>query len=346
MDTAHLADRLVASALGLIDVVTISIGHQLGLYRVLHDRGPLAPDQLAELAGIAPRYAREWLEQQSVAGILEHRDGTFALPAEHAPVLVDAGDLTYLAPLADLMTAAAAQTEAITTAFRTGGGVPWSVYGPLMRTAQAAGNRPWFLGPLTAEWLPSVAGLSDRLDGGGRVLEVGCGEGWASIAVATRWPSAHVDALDIDDASIQAARNHAAEAGVSDRVTFHTDPATLPEGVRYDLAMALECVHDVSDPVPLLGEMRARTAEDGVVLVMDERTTDAFTGSGDEIEQLLYGWSVLICLPDSMSHPGSVATGTVMRPETLRGYATAAGFSDVEVLPIEHDLWRFYQLLR
>ena len=344
MDTASLADRLFASTLGMIDIVTVSLGHQLGLYRALHEHGPLDATELADRTEVDPRYAREWLEQQSVAGLLEHSDGTFSLPAEHVPVLVDADSLSYLAPLADLMTAAAAQIEGLVSAHRNGGGVPWHAYGPLMRTGQAAGNRPWFIGPLAREWLPSIDGLPERLDAGGHVLDVGCGEGWASIAVAQRWQDVQVDALDIDHASIEAARGHAERAGVADRVRFHTDPGTLPAGVAYDLVMALECIHDMPDPVTVLSTMRERAADSAVVLVMDERTTDGFTGTGDDVERLLYGWSVLICLPDSMSNPGSVATGTVMRPETLRGYARDAGFDEIEILAIEHDLWRFYRL--
>lgn len=109
--------------------------------------------------------------------------------------------------------------------------------------------------------------------------------------------------------------------------------------------MALERLHDLPHPVAVLTAMRERVAPNGVVLVMDERTTDAFTGEGDELEQLLYGWSTLICVPESMSHDGSVATGTVMRPNTLRRYALEAGFAGMDILPIEHDLWRFYCLL-
>jgi hypothetical protein len=33
-----------------------------------------------------------------------------------------------------------------------------------------------------------------------------------------------------------------------------------------------------------------------------------------------------------------------MRPDTLRGYAEAAGFTRFEVLPIEHDAFRLYLL--
>lgn len=58
----------------------------------------------------------------------------------------------------------------------------------------------------------------------------------------------------------------------------------------------------------------------------------------------MYGISLFVCLPDGMSHQPSAGTGTVMRPSTLQSYARTAGFSDVEVLPIENDLWRFYEL--
>ena len=52
-----------------------------------------------------------------------------------------------------------------------------------------------------------------------------------------------------------------------------------------------------------------------------------------------------MCLPDGLSHgEGSVGTGTVMRPDVLRGYAEQAGLTGFEVLPIEHDLFRFYRL--
>jgi hypothetical protein len=58
----------------------------------------------------------------------------------------------------------------------------------------------------------------------------------------------------------------------------------------------------------------------------------------------MYGWSITTCLPDGRSREPSVATGTVMRADTLRAYANEAGFADVEILPIENDFFRFYRL--
>ena len=77
---------------------------------------------------------------------------------------------------------------------------------------------------------------------------------------------------------------------------------------------------------------------------MDERTADAFDPDAGPVEELLYGYSILCCLPDGMSHEDSAATGTVMRASTLDDYARSAGFDGAVPLPIEHDFFRFYRL--
>jgi hypothetical protein len=84
---------------------------------------------------------------------------------------------------------------------------------------------------------------------------------------------------------------------------------------------------------------------DGTVLVMDEKVAERFTVPGDEVERLMYSYSLLCCLPDGLSTRPSVATGTVMRPATLERYAREAGFDRLEILPIENDFFRFYRLL-
>jgi 2-polyprenyl-3-methyl-5-hydroxy-6-metoxy-1,4-benzoquinol methylase len=155
-----------------------------------------------------------------------------------------------------------------------------------------------------------------------------------------------VDGLDVDEASIAEARNNAAESGVGDRVNFEVRNAADPGlAGQYDLVTAFETVHDMADPVGALRAMRALVAEGGAVVIADERVAEEFTAPGDEIERFMYGWSALHCLPVGMVDPPAVGTGTVMRPATLRGYAGEAGFRDVDILPIEHDFWRFYRLI-
>lgn len=352
LSTEDFADRVFGSLLGAFDIVSIFVGEQLGLYDALHRRGPLTHDEAATHTGTHRRYAREWLEQQSVAGLVEVVDASvpaderrYRLPDAYAEVLCNRDSLSYMTPFARLLAAAAIQLPALLEAYRTGGGVGWETFGPLMRTAQADANRPLFLQLLGRDWLGSLPEVDARLRAGGRVADIGCGEGWSSIGIALAYPTVRVDGYDVDEASVVAARRHAAEHGVSDRVRFTlVDAGTLPASGDYDLVTAFECVHDMPDPVSVLAGARRLARRDGTVLVMDERVPETFTGPGDPVEQLMYGFSTLVCLPDGMSHDGSVGTGTVMRPETLRGYARQAGFDDVEVLGIEHDFFRFYRL--
>jgi SAM-dependent methyltransferase len=258
--------------------------------------------------------------------------------------LADRDSLAYMTPFAQAVGAFAANLGPLAEAYRNGTGVGWHQHGDAARCGQAAANRPLFLRQLGHEFLASVDDVHDVLSTGGRVADIGCGLGWSSIGIAQAYPAVTVDGFDIDAPSIAMAEANARDAGVDDRVRFLATDAAAVEGSTYDLAIACECVHDMPDPVSVLATMRSMVGDDGAVIVMDERVGDHFTGDPDPVEQLLYGFSLMCCLPDGRDAPESVATGTVMRLPTFERYASAAGFSSVEVLPIDHDLFRFYRL--
>jgi 2-polyprenyl-3-methyl-5-hydroxy-6-metoxy-1,4-benzoquinol methylase len=177
------------------------------------------------------------------------------------------------------------------------------------------------------------------------VADVGCGTGWSSIGIAKAYPLASVDGLDLDAASIEDARRNAEANGVAHRVKFEVRDAGDPKlAGSYDLVTAFETIHDMSNPVGTLRAMRALRKSGGAVVIADERVAEEFTAPGDKLERYMYGWSAVHCLAVGMG-PHSSATGTVMRPSRLREYARDAGFSDVEILPIENDVWRFYRLV-
>ena len=131
---------------------------------------------------------------------------------------------------------------------------------------------------------------------------------------------------------------------MADRVRFELRDAATLAGAGYDLATMFEMLHDLARPVEALRAAREALNPDGVVLVADEPCGDAFAGPADEQERRHYGYSVLHCLPASMTEPGSAATGTVIRPDIVRRYARDAGFSTVEVLPVESVAFRLYLL--
>jgi 2-polyprenyl-3-methyl-5-hydroxy-6-metoxy-1,4-benzoquinol methylase len=225
--------------------------------------------------------------------------------------------------------------------------VPYEDYGADLAEGQAGTTRPQFRHLLAQEWIAAMPDIEARLqaDPPARVADIGMGLGWSSIAIGHAYPKVQVDGFDLDDASVAAARQNAEAAGVADRVTFHVRDAGDPKlAGRYDFALAVECVHDMSNPVRVLSAMRRLVGQGGTVLIVDEKVADRFTAPGDDVERYMYGFSILHCLPVGMVEQPSAATGTVMRTDTLRRYAEEAGFHKVEVLPVEHDFFHFYRL--
>jgi SAM-dependent methyltransferase len=343
-----LVERLFESTLGALDVLSVYLGVRLGLYRALADRGPSTSDELAGAAGLNERYVREWLEQQATTGILEVDDERrFTLPPGHDEALLDETSLNYVAPFGKLLVAGVRPIDALLAAYRTGDGVPYADYGADLHEGQAEFTRPIFEQLLGSKWFPKIPEVHERLqaDPPARVADVACGQGYSTMAIARAYPKAQVDGIDLDEASIAAARENLAGSGVEDRVTFHNRDAADPElEGRYDLVYIHEALHDMSYPVDVLRACRSLLAAGGSVVVGDERVPDEFTASGDDIERMYYGFSIVHCLPVGMVGEGAAGTGTVMRAGTVQRYAEEAGFEGFEVLPIENDFYRFYRL--
>ncbi len=347
----ELAGRLFEAGLGAFELAAVVLGERLGLYRALADHGPSTAPELAAATGIDTRYTREWCEQQAAAGMLAVDDlrcdpdgRRFTLPPGSEAVLLDPDSPAYLIPFGGFLEVIGRVMPTLEAAYRSGTGVPYAAYA--VHHVQGALNRPAFTGQLVQEWLPLVPDLDATLRAGGTVAEFGCGEGWAATALALGYPHLRVDAFDIDPPSIEAARQHAEQAGVADRVRFAVADVTDPAlNGSYDAVFAFEMVHDLANPVAALRAARRLTGDGAApVIVMDDRAADEFTAPADPMERLFYAASVLHCLPVGRCEEHSAATGTVMRPNTLRHYATEAGFTGFEVLPIQNDMFRFYRI--
>ena len=349
-----LVERLFEAMLGAFDLLTVYLGDRLGLYRGLVEQGPSTSGELARAAGIHERYAREWLEQQAMSGILEVDDPDvdararrYSLPEGHEEPLLGETSLNYIAPMAQALVACVRPIDALIEAFRSGAGVPYSEYGADLHEGQARFTRPLFENLLATEWLPAVPDVHERRLAAppARVADGAGGLGRSSIAIAGGYPKAIVDGLDLDEASIARARELLPGSGVEDRVTFHhANAAESGFSGRYDLVTVFEALHDMSYPVAVLRAVRGMLAEGGSVIIGDERTAERFSIDAGPIERLYYGFSVLHCLPVGMVGEQPAGTGTVMRESTVRAYAEQAGFARFEVLPIENDFWRFYRL--
>ena len=346
-----LANRLVESTIHALELYGIYLGKELGLYAALRAHTALTPPELAERAGIGLRYAREWLEQQAVAGLITVDGATrpaderrYSLPQEHVNVLVTEDHPAHLAPLAQMVAGIGGALERVIGAYRTGGGVAYPHFGAAFRRGQAGINRPAFLTDLVRRWIPAAPDIHRALTTSHvRVADVGCGAGWSTIAMAQTFPQAEVVGFDVDEASVADARALAAANGVTIRFE-RRDAISLGDQGPFDVVLVLEALHDMSRPREVLAVLRETLAPGGSVLVADEKVGEHFHAPADDLERLMYGWSIVHCLPVSLAEQPSAAIGTVIREETVRSLAASAGFRQVDVLPVDAGFFRLYRL--
>ncbi len=345
--------RLFMGMLATQELLTVYIGSQLGLYDQLLQAGSATPAALAARAAIAPRYAREWLEQQAVAGFLTVDDPdapvderVYSLPPAHAQVLLVSDDPLSMTALTVLPAGGVAQAlPRLIDAYRSGSGVPDAAFGDDWRDGHSGTNRAVFAHDLPG-WLPRyLPDVHARLTTSpARIADIGCGAGWAAISLALAYPHASVDGFDLDAKTVARARQNATARRVDDRITFHCTDAATADG-PYDLVCLFDTLHEATHPVELLRTCRVLAGRAGCVAVLDAKVAERFTAPGDELERFQYATSVLHCLPVALAAADARGTGTVLRPDTVRELARAAGFERVDAVPIDDRFHRLYRLV-
>ncbi|NGO07860.1 methyltransferase domain-containing protein [Streptomyces sp. HC44] len=329
------------------------LGIEVGAYQALADIGPATPAEVADHAGLDERMIREWLEQQAGAGVLRVDDAgkpaqlrRFELPPEHAEALLDSGSPHWIAPLVVMpIGGMAAVLPQLVAAYRKRTGVSPDVYGDAMRSGQADLNRGVFDHHLSGWIARHLPDIEARLHvPGASITDVACGSGLSTVTLARLFPAAQVHGVDIDSASIAHARRRLAGSDLGDRVTFSAqDAAEAGRKGESLLVCVFDALHDMPRPVEVLRGCREMLAPGGSVLLMEPSVAEHFTAEPSDSERFHYAVSVLHCLPIGMSETPTAATGTVMRPATVRSYAREAGL-ETEVIDVGHLFYRLYRL--
>ena len=286
----ELVGRLFSAGLGMAEVLTVYLGDTLGLYRAIERAGSMTAPELAEArqgsssdtrgSGSSSRPPPGSCPSTTCRRAPTHAGTSFRRVTSSRCSIPKAR--TRSRRSASRSSRCPASCRTLVAAFRSGGPVDWSAYGRDMVEAQGDFNRPWLVGSLGTEYLPSIPDIHARLmsDAGTRVADVACGVGWAAISLARAYPSITVDGFDLDASSIEIASRNADEAGVADRVHFEVRDAADPAlEARYDLALVVEAIHDLSQPVAVLRSIRGMLKPGGTLIVADERTEDVVHGS-------------------------------------------------------------------
>jgi 2-polyprenyl-3-methyl-5-hydroxy-6-metoxy-1,4-benzoquinol methylase len=342
----RMLDMLNSAAL----MVMTSVGHRTGLLDSLTEHGPGTSRELADAAGLDERYVREWLGAMTAGRIVEldPETGRYSLPAEHAAWLTRAASPDNLAVEAQWITSLSTVEDDIVECFRTGGGVPYDRY-PRFHEVMAEESAQTVLSVLFTHILPLVPGMSERLEAGASLLDLGCGRGRALLLLAERYPKSTFRGYDLSAEAIAYASEQAVERGL-DNVTFEQrdlstfDVEAAP--AAFSFVTTFDAVHDQARPLALLKGIRSTLQPDGVYLMQD------IQGSSHHHENLehpggplLYMISCMHCMTVSLAQGGE-GLGAMWGEQKARELLKEAGFSSVDVHLLEHDPFNAYFVVR
>jgi SAM-dependent methyltransferase len=322
-------DRAFTDLAACYGGVMVSLGDRLGLYRSLAGAGPLTSAEVAERAGCAERYVREWLGSQVAATYVEYDPATetYQLPPEHAAVLADPDSPTLLTPAFNVPASMWIDEEQAVRAFRTGEGVPWGAHDERLFCGVAAFYKNAYSAALVPQWLPALDGVVERLERGAKVADVGCGHGHSTVLMAEAFPNSTFFGIDPHEASIMAAAEHAQAAGVSDRVSFTVGTADdLPEQ-GFDLICFFDALHDMGDPVGAAQHARSALAEEGTVMMVEPYAADRLEDNEGPIGRVYYSASTTLCTAHALSEGGHDALGAQAGEARLADVFAEAGFT-------------------
>jgi 2-polyprenyl-3-methyl-5-hydroxy-6-metoxy-1,4-benzoquinol methylase len=307
------------------------MGDALGLYKILHQKGPMTIKELALEAAVNERYLREWASHHAASNYLSYDPATqkFTLPPEQAMVFAIDDSPVNMVGAFGCMAAMTGNQEKVQPAFKNGGGVAWGDQSTCLFCAVARFFRPGYQNHLVSDWLPALDGVVAKLERGARVADVGCGHGISTMLMAKAFPNSEFVGYDFHLSSIEHAQAHAKENGVSGNTHFEVATSKDYPGKDFDLVAFFDCLHDMGDPAGAAAHVRQSLKPDGAWMVVEPMAGDRLENNLNPIGRLYYGASTLVCVPTSLSQEVGAALGAQAGEAKLREVISAGGFSQI-----------------
>jgi SAM-dependent methyltransferase len=322
----NLVGKMVGDLGAVVSGALVVLGDRLGLYRALAEVGPADSATLASRTGLDERYVREWLANQAASGYVnyEPNSGCFSMSAEQKAVFADPE--SPVAMTGGFYSAASVYHDEpkVAEAFRTGGGVAWQDHHNCLFCGTEKFFRPGYAANLVQNWIPALDGVQAKLEAGARVADVGCGHGASTIIMAKAFPKSKFTGFDLHPGSIERARQLARESGLAN-VTFATASAKDFPG-RYDFVTTFDALHDMGDPVGAAAHARESLVPGGAWMIVEPFAGNSLEENLNPVGRVFYGFSTMVCIPNSRSQEVALALGAQAGERRLRQVTEEAGF--------------------
>jgi SAM-dependent methyltransferase len=305
----------------------VVIGERLGLYKALA-QGPASAPELAARTNTDPRYVREWLSSQAAGGYVAYDPAAdkFSLTAEQAFTLADENSPAYLPGAFQLALGSLKSVPRITEAFRSGAGMGWGEHDSDVFHGCEKFFRPGYAANLISAWIPALDGAQEKLTKGARIADVGCGKGASSILLAQAFPKSQIVGFDYHGESIEAARESARRAGLTN-LSFEVAKAKEFGGGPYDFVAVFDCLHDMGDPVGASRHVCESLASDGTWMIVEPFANDQLKDNLNPVGRVYYSFSTLLCTPCSRSQEVGLCLGAQAGEARMREVVSAGGFT-------------------
>lgn len=343
------ADRLITALNEGALCVTLSLGHRTGLFDQLDGQPPMTSSALAKRSGLNERYVREWLNTLVVSKVIDYQpeDKTYTLPQEHAAYLTRRSTEGNISVFAQYIPMMGTVEDDIIHCFKHGGGVPYEKF-PRFHEVMAEDSGQTVLASLQQHILPLVPGLTQKLETGIRVLDVGCGRGRAINLLANLYPNSEFIGVDLSQEAIDHAIREAKQQNLNnvrfitkDVTDFHKDDADY----RFDLITTFDAIHDQAKPLNVLKGINRALKDDGTYLMQDIHGSSQVQNNMDHpVAPLLYTLSTTHCMTVSLAQGGD-GLGTMWGREKASELLNTAGFTQVRIEQLEHDFQNDYYVI-
>ncbi|MDM0113667.1 class I SAM-dependent methyltransferase [Variovorax sp. J22R133] len=323
-----LLGRMVEEFGAMASAPLVILGDRLGLYKAMAGAGPLTVDQFSEKTHLRLRYALEWLNAQAASGFVDYdpKAQTYTFSPEAALALADDSSPAFMVGGFECLMSMFLDIDKVQKAFRDGTGLGWHEHHPSLFTGTERFFRAGYNASLEPSWIPALDGMSERLQAGARVADVGCGFGASTIVLAQAYPRSTFIGYDFHEPSISAARERAAAAGVADRVSFEVAGAKTYPGRDFDLVAFFDCLHDMGDPVGAARHVRETLAPNGTWMIVEPFANDRLEDNINPVGRIFYSASTMICTPCSLSQEVGLGLGAQAGEERLGKVVREGGF--------------------